>query len=316
MTSLCQFGIASAVSTIYHPVAYAKTLIQIGYEPLPPYLTSTLLGNPTYMYPNVMKYIGHIYRTDGFFGLYRGLSCRLVSGIVGTVVTNSVQTSIIESLEAADELDEDIKEDEVMMLLKSTFYETISRCAGVLCSHPFYVIYVRSMAQFVGRETRFSSFFDSVIDISNNEGISGFFAGLIPRLVGEMFTIWIANVLTYAMNSIMNNISINLHFENYSVSKNSSLLPYLLASNTEKRLIASQITYPFTVVSVVMSVNSSKLVAASQPITASYDNWIVCWNHLSKTNQLKRGSSFFWRKYYGRQIVTTGGVMMPPLDVM
>ena len=34
--------------------------------------------------------VGHIRKTDGFFGMYRGLGARLTGGIVGSFVTNYV----------------------------------------------------------------------------------------------------------------------------------------------------------------------------------------------------------------------------------
>jgi len=36
--------------------------------------------------------VGHIRRTDGFLGLYRGLTPRLLSAVISTVVTNAVNT--------------------------------------------------------------------------------------------------------------------------------------------------------------------------------------------------------------------------------
>jgi len=36
--------------------------------------------------------VGHIKRTDGFLGLYRGLTPRLFSAIVSTLVANAVNT--------------------------------------------------------------------------------------------------------------------------------------------------------------------------------------------------------------------------------
>jgi len=41
---------------------------------------------------NVLCAVGHIKRTDGFLGLYRGLTPRLFSAVIGTLVTNAVNT--------------------------------------------------------------------------------------------------------------------------------------------------------------------------------------------------------------------------------
>ena len=41
---------------------------------------------------DIIFVVGHIYRTDGFFGLYRGLGCKLIAFAICNGVTNSVQT--------------------------------------------------------------------------------------------------------------------------------------------------------------------------------------------------------------------------------
>jgi len=64
--------------TLSHPVEYAKTLIQIGHEPLPPWRTKTLLGKPALALPSVLKYIGIIRERHGLMGLYAGFSPRLL----------------------------------------------------------------------------------------------------------------------------------------------------------------------------------------------------------------------------------------------
>lgn len=45
-----------------------------------------------HMHMYVLCAVGHIKRTDGFLGLYRGLTPRLFSAILSTVVTNAVNT--------------------------------------------------------------------------------------------------------------------------------------------------------------------------------------------------------------------------------
>lgn len=45
--------------------------------------------------------------------------------------------------------------------------------AGAVISSPFHVISIRMMAQFVGRETKYSSIFGSIVQIYKDEGILG-----------------------------------------------------------------------------------------------------------------------------------------------
>ncbi|CAF4155226.1 unnamed protein product, partial [Rotaria magnacalcarata] len=63
--------------------------------------------------------------------------------------------------------------------------------------------------------------------------------------------------------------------------------------------IAQTVTYPLSVVSTVTAINGSGLCAGMLPITPIYANWHHAYNYLKKTEQLKRGSSFFNRAALG-----------------
>jgi carrier protein len=68
----------ASLTTLLHPMEYAKVLIQIGHEPIAPKHTKTFFGKPALALPSVFQYIGHIKKRDGFFGLYNGLAPKLV----------------------------------------------------------------------------------------------------------------------------------------------------------------------------------------------------------------------------------------------
>ena len=70
------------IAVIAHPFDLAKILIQLGYEPLPPYPTKTLFGRQRLALPGVFQYLGHIRRMDGFFGIYRGIGYKLSSVLI------------------------------------------------------------------------------------------------------------------------------------------------------------------------------------------------------------------------------------------
>lgn len=46
----------------------------------------------------------------------------------------------------------------------------------------------------------FSGIFSSVKEIYNQNGVLGFFSGLIPRLLGDIISLLLASSLTYAIN--------------------------------------------------------------------------------------------------------------------
>lgn len=56
---------------------------------------------------------------------------------------------------------------------------------------------------------------------------------------------------------------------------------------------ASSVAYPLQLTSIVMAVNHTPLLAAK--IEMPFYSWMSCYESLEKRNQLKRGSSLFWR---------------------
>lgn len=159
---------------------------------------------------------------------------------------------------------------------------SLSRSAALVASQPFHVIAVRMMAQFVGRETKYTGLVASAREIYDESGLSGFFRGLTPRLSGEMLCILLASSVGYVVNT-------------YAVrDRRSHGFVSAVAS-----FVASTLTYPFHVVSTCMAVSGSSLAAGRPPHMPVYVDWTDCWAHLSRDHQLKRGSSLLWRYYTG-----------------
>jgi len=120
-----------------------------------------------------VKYIKSV---DGFFGCYRGLLPRLCQSIVSQTVYKKIasknpfygdgnakspeEASRKEALRLSrarsgalirgSQTSEDIES-----MAQQTGWEILSVTASTIASQPFYVICVRSMAQFVGRETKY-----------------------------------------------------------------------------------------------------------------------------------------------------------------
>ncbi|XP_066017206.1 mitochondrial carrier homolog 2-like isoform X1 [Pocillopora verrucosa] len=74
-------------------------------------------------------------------------------------------------------------------IVAKTCVQAVAKCSGIIISHPFYVLSVRMMVQFVGQETIYSGLCASVKEIYINEGLGGFFSGIIPCLVGEVLSL-------------------------------------------------------------------------------------------------------------------------------
>lgn len=281
-----QYVASAGVTTAFHPIGYAKILIQLGHEPLDPILTKTWFGfgREKFCYPNLLKYVGHIYRTDGFFGLYRGLGARITGGIAGSYVDKFVLKALnvepVKAKEPSEESDELVEW--FKNFIKQSSKESLAKCCGILASQPFHVIMIRQMAQFIGGETEYNSVFSSIGEIYNNDGILGFFAGLIPRVLGETILIFVSNFVAQLFNK-------------YFV-EDKELQTYCVAGFG---LLIGQFTYPFQLVSNVMTVNNSGLVVSRYPYMDTYSSWWACWGSLKSKDQLSRGSSIFFRYVKG-----------------
>jgi len=287
---LQSFGMRLCISSLAHPFDYAKVLIQIGHEPFQPFPTRTLLGKPVYGLPNVFRYIQYIKSVDGVSGCFRGLGPKLC----GTVLGNSAALWAKQFFVTPHGLDpdEDIVSDEEQtdMLKSNLVRDLVVRSVSVVVSQPFIVVSTRMMAQFVGGEEQYGGFFSSVREVYRTDGLTGFFSGFIPRLIGDIANLLLVNIATYAINRY--------------IIEDRELRLFTFPS---VQFIVNGIIYPFTVVSTCMAVNNCGLAAGMPPYMPSYKSWTHCWADLSQARQLNRGSSLFLRYYTGSKIVLGDG---------
>lgn len=289
------------LNTASHPIEYAKVLIQLGYEPIPPRPCTTFFGKPALKLPNIFDYVKHIKTVDGFAGMYRGLVPKLCGSLVCAVTTEKVlQRYAGEVSRDDDEEHQQNVEDPRGKFVKDLKRDIVSRTSAIIISHPFHVITIRMMAQFVGNETRYMGLFSSIGEVYKENGILGFFSGLVPRVLGDIIFILLASSLTFAVNSYV--------FEEPDLQ---------MYTNATMSFLASAITYPFQVVSNCMAVSNSGLAAGMPPLMPMYSNWSDCWFDLSNRQQLKRGSSLLIRYYTGPQVIISGRpVPLPKNDNM
>lgn len=263
-----------------YPLHLVRVLMQIGHEPLPPFKAKSIFNREMMYYPNVFKYLRYIYSVEGITGLYRGVGMRVASQVVATITYNQTLKKIEDDSNIVDQKDSD--EFPIEVLCQITKKDIIARCWAVVISHPFHVMGLRCMAQFVGGETNYSSWniVQNTLEIWRGEGAAGFFSGVIPRILFEASTIVITNAFVYIIKTYIFN------------DKDVDALNEAISS-----LLASSITYPLSLVSTVSSISGSSIMAARPPRMPAYSTWIDVFKHLSSTNQLKRGASSFYRTY-------------------
>ncbi|XP_046389493.1 mitochondrial carrier homolog 2-like [Ischnura elegans] len=306
-----------AATTATHPFEYAKLLIQLGHEPIAPWPTKTLFGRPALALPSVFQYVSYIKGIDGFTGCYRGLTPKLCACLVSSLTYQRIRESWEFDWEkrgrgggAGDLVDDEgidegavvddwenggeplSEEEERRRFALCLSRDVVGRTVAVVVSHPFQVVAVRTMAQFVGGETLYSGLFSSFRELYREGGVLGFFCGLIPRLIGELLCLVISSTATFAINTYL--------------VEDPEIKTYTSATIS---FLASTVTYPFQVVSCCMAVTKSGLAAGSPPSMLHYTSWTDCWSHLSRTGQLKRGSSLLWRYYTGPQVMIGGRIV-------
>ncbi|KRT85735.1 mitochondrial carrier protein [Oryctes borbonicus] len=305
------YAVRIVVNTASHPLEYAKVLIQLGHEPVPPRPSTTLFGKPALKLPNIFEYVKYIKSVDGLTGCYRGLFPKVCGNLVCAITTEKVLEKLQYEVNRKnddlkdDELDGDEfqehkndgtkQEDEKAKFIKNLKKDLISRVSSIIISHPFHVITIRMMAQFVGHETKYSGLFSSIVEVYRENGFLGFFSGLVPRVIGDIIFSILASTATYAVNTY--------------IFEETELQMYTSATMS---FIASAITYPFQVVANCMAVSRSGLIAGQPPAMPLYNNWVSCWLDLSRQNQLKRGSSLLIRYYVGPQVVISGRAVPVP----
>ncbi|XP_041986310.1 mitochondrial carrier homolog 2-like isoform X2 [Aricia agestis] len=270
------------VATVCHPMEYAKVLIQLGYEPLPPRRSTTLFGRPAMILPNVFQYIKHIKKSDGFFGCYRGLSAKVLGLIASSQLTSTVVHGLGIELPEFNDPPNIITDEEPIMedYIKLGRRDMIMHTASVVVSYPFHVVSLRMMASFVGKEEDYSSLLGAIVSIYKDDGLLGFYHGIIPKLLGDLTCVAVTGILAYYVNKYL--------------VKTKDLRYYTVPLLT---FVTSTITYPLVVVSTCMAVAGSSLKAGNPPLMPAYPSWQSCWRELLRTKQHKRGSSLIFRYY-------------------
>ncbi|XP_048578822.1 mitochondrial carrier homolog 2 [Nematostella vectensis] len=276
--------LSCSMTAVTNPLNVVKVLIQVGHEPLPAKLTTTVFGSQVYRLPGLFQYLSHIRSAEGFFGLYRGVVPRILCQLTGSVI-NDFALEALQSRERCDNAEQTEKSfaQDTQDFTVETCKQTAAKCAAVVLSHPFQVITVRMVVQFVGKEAIYTGLTSSIKEIYNEHGILGFFAGLVPRIAGEVLSLWMYRSVVFIINKF---------FLDSEMAERKEVTVYTTALS---QWLSSMFTYPFVVVSNNMISNNVGLAAGEPPAMPVYADWVDCFKHMRKTGNLWRGSSLFRR---------------------
>ncbi|EDO33279.1 predicted protein [Nematostella vectensis] len=275
--------LSCSMTAVTNPLNVVKVLIQVGHEPLPAKLTTTVFGSQVYRLPGLFQYLSHIRSAEGFFGLYRGVVPR-PSTVFGVLLRG--WNIHLDTPDGTQKSDASIRKmcANVEAIAKATCKQTAAKCAGVVLSHPFQVITVRMVVQFVGKEAIYTGLTSSIKEIYNEHGILGFFAGLVPRIAGEVLSLWMYRSVVFIINKFFLDSEVS--------DPTAEVTVYTTALS---QWLSSMFTYPFVVVSNNMISNNVGLAAGEPPAMPVYADWVDCFKHMRKTGNLWRGSSLFRR---------------------
>ncbi|KAF5402868.1 Mitochondrial carrier 2 [Paragonimus heterotremus] len=271
--------IPTCSSMLLHPLLYARTMMMLGYEPDPPQLRPVLYtlidkSYRRYVFPNVFAYLRRLREEVGLVGLF---TTGLPASVLGAHIKAYSTEKLMERLTTCVYKKSFYVTDRgVKVFLIETSKLTIARVFGVTVSYPFQVIMIRQMAEFAGCDGAYGNLLFALPRILKNEGIMSLFNGLIPRLLGEIITVWMISCFVYVLNQYVFTENVDPSLKQYT-----PMVAAMMVSNS---------THPLTVSSTVMSVSNSRLSLA-----LPFRNWWDCYRYLSATGCLGRGSSLFFR---------------------
>ncbi len=277
---------------LMHPMRVVSTLIQFGYEPVEATRQySVILRRYFFYYPGIIGYSRAIVNERGWRALYRGVGPAVAEEVVSLLMGDFLRRGVVSlmnklpifEVQGGNEETPDNVENinttraTFVRATKGFFILSLSKCALELITRPFHVITARAIAQHVGQETKYSGFIPAVKEIFADEGIKGFYAGLVPSLI------------YHVLNSLLYEIIIVL------AEESAKIIPIVILKVglvTIKVPMASYITrsytYPFSLVGNIMTINNTSLAAAS--LNPKFSRWNDCWKYLKQSGNCYRGN--------------------------
>lgn len=230
-----------------YPLYLARTLIQLGYEPVPP-------DNNGYL-PNIFSYISIIREQRGYLALYTGI--RYYSAAVLLKQTSYDLMASVTS-HKTDKKDSDVSE-----IIAVCLRESALKIQSTIITYPLLTLSVGYIS---------AAFFGTKETVEFTVG--ALYKGVIPKLIIEVTMVWVS--------IISRRITASLVDDELGQAIISRVPPFIIQS----------FLYPFNVVATVMADNG---ISGKNP---KFDNWRSCYDYLTINNQLKRGSSLFYRRDY------------------
>ncbi|XP_033170054.1 mitochondrial carrier homolog 2 [Drosophila mauritiana] len=273
---MVRFCLRVAYNALLYPYEMAKVLIQLGHEPLQakPFLMRLFQRRPRLFLPSVHEYVQHIQNRDGYTGMYRGLTARLAASIVDYLLGDLLLTALhFAPYKRGPEEGLSFKE-----FLWNLTRNSLRLATVVVITHPFYVVMVRQIAQFVGREHVYEGLVGSLMIVAQREGCAGLFAGMVPRLLGEWSVLFITSALSHLCRRLLPMSDLQHQYNTVVI-----------------QMMASLVAYPLEVTCACMAGTGAPLTACEPPSMPLYNHWVDCLADLYARGGQNRGAYLFWR---------------------
>ena len=291
----------AVVNVPVYPIRFVQVLIQLGFEPTPPQRSySFVFRQHLYYYPGLFGYARAIVREEGWRALYRGVGASVVSevvqltarGILTPPVKRAVSwlpLSVVDGGNDVPDTEENVQTSRAVVVRHTrNFVSAVTLETLVeLFYHPFHVITIRAIAQHIGREDVFSSVWGSIKEIYREEGISGFYVGIVPAILSHVSNIFIYNLLRLAFELVAMQVSSNL---GKAVIQGLIEVPLLM-------YLPRTYSYPFGLMTNMMAVNNCRLRAGLPPRMPVFSGWRDSYRYLKSSGILYRGSVIFLPRF-------------------
>lgn len=217
---------------------------------------------------------------------------RLLENAISSLVSDYVLHKIRPGKNREGEIDPRTApiQDFVVFKLKEGAERMVARSVGVIASHPFYVMGLRAIVQFVGRETMYDGMLSAISEIWCQEGIVGFFSGLIPRLTYELSAFCIAHAISSLCELLLARYGGSEEEKEKENNQDSQFQVHFFAN-----FVGTFIAYPFQLAATLMAVNNCGLQATQPPAMPVFAGSFDCLSYLRAHNMMRQGGSIFVR---------------------
>ncbi|XP_033244831.1 mitochondrial carrier homolog 2-like [Drosophila miranda] len=196
--------------------------------------------------------LGH--QSDGFFALFRGLKASIAGNFTSYLMEAAMAAMGLETRKLTHTTGTSVKDVSWNLLVRS-----IRLTLNLVVTQPFTVVLTRQIAQFIGCENVYKTMGQTIFKIFTEEGVAGFYAGFVPRLlryIGIMAVTTVATALFFHYGpqhstiQVLNEVIVNIS--------------------------SSYALHPLSVVGTCMDVQGSPLAAAMPSQMPHYEHWTKC----------------------------------------